>query len=1224
MSSRHIPRHAWEEKKHIIMALAANNPLKDVVKLMREQHQFNATIVQYEYHLREWRAPPKYLKGDAWVKVIAAYRSLVSQHGTVRVLVSNIPLSTEQLKRKERLYVKKPGLRSRPHPTGGDTSLPDVVSFQRQSADGTWLPLVPGPQSGESDAAPNLEATHMDNAMPAPCLAPDPTGTRVLSLEEEEEEEDISLSIATSPVGVSNPQPLGDSISSRPRASASLVTRTELHEERSRNFCSAILPRSGSPQSLAAVIGVTPFGCREPGLSSHLTFQPPFGLSPPLRGPPSVFAGFDFDAIAELDLSSHLNFRPFLGQSPPPPSPPSRFAGIDVDAIAANWQATAADTLAFEKPTEILVRQLKSIFLNFEKLEIHTNTGGFRPGRTESPFPSTYKGANFHPAEHRHDFGDSVSQQNRHLLQGSPLGTIGFAECLQGNVADTDVPRSVLLALANNFAGLEHVEIGEIIPWISRSKNGSPLIQQLLRDKRNPHVRAIAESLLKASVEAQSVAAFRQIVASGTVDIDAVVFRDGWKRYTVLEMSAALQNLSLVQAILAVRPKIEEPISVLTSDWSEPSGAFACLVEPLTKHDASISSDFEEIAYLLYGAGAYIRPRSLSYLMTKGESGIRLALSLASKLAPTQHEGLISAGFLRYSIEGFQNQDMSLNFIKGIFNICYDEHRWACKHDKAIRSRNEDLIRLLEKSGSLKHLQKGIGFGEAITAASETGNLAYVQKLLHISPRTPLRHIINAVEASIGAGHDEVTSALVAAGSGGDLLIALLRHDWHVILDRRSDPQHPQRCYELLTDWRELRAPWDSFFAHLVGKGDHQMILEAAKLFPVKTSKDTHWGVPWKNMNREVLPLLCEYKLLSERRLTLYLQEALEKGDDSMVDLAIRLGANPVNSRVLELAVIHTPHILPSILSQVPRPVLEFVARGNENYDPTVWTTWRAIQTALSQGLSGLPSLKSLFESGLVRMQTLHILFNSRENGMNYIADLRDAIMAIEGDHDNFAVVRYLVDSGCDPNTHEDARLLSFRGVRSEATALLQAVATKYVGLVELLIQRGANVNQRTTGHIYRTPLQKAAELGSLDIVKLLLDHGANVNAAAAAKPDGEMVRYLVGGWSGATALQLAAISGNCAVACELLERGAYLHMAPCEYKGRWPLEGAAEHGRMSMVELLWEYGSGIFPDSVVDRAMELAEGNGHLACRDLLGSLRAKKRQLGDAASIDWMAPVF
>ncbi|KAI0911625.1 hypothetical protein F4823DRAFT_584960 [Ustulina deusta] len=73
---------------------------------------------------------------------------------------------------------------------------------------------------------------------------------------------------------------------------------------------------------------------------------------------------------------------------------------------------------------------------------------------------------------------------------------------------------------------------------------------------------------------------------------------------------------------------------------------------------------------------------------------------------------------------------------------------------------------------------------------------------------------------------------------------------------------------------------------------------------------------------------------------------------------------------------------------------------------------------------------------------------------------------------------------------------------------------------------------------VRRTPLEMAAENGDLEMVKLLIQHGADVNA----EPSIAM---------GGTALQLAAISGNCNLAAELLQRGALLHMPPPTIGGR-------------------------------------------------------------------------
>jgi ankyrin repeat protein len=64
-----------------------------------------------------------------------------------------------------------------------------------------------------------------------------------------------------------------------------------------------------------------------------------------------------------------------------------------------------------------------------------------------------------------------------------------------------------------------------------------------------------------------------------------------------------------------------------------------------------------------------------------------------------------------------------------------------------------------------------------------------------------------------------------------------------------------------------------------------------------------------------------------------------------------------------------------------------------------------------------------------------------------------------------------------------------------------------------LLIERGADVDVRSTGPVARVPpLGTAAFVGSVELARLLLDHGADVNG------EGE---------GGFTALDSAAANGN-------------------------------------------------------------------------------------------------
>ncbi|KAI1339119.1 ankyrin repeat-containing domain protein [Xylariaceae sp. FL0016] len=179
---------------------------------------------------------------------------------------------------------------------------------------------------------------------------------------------------------------------------------------------------------------------------------------------------------------------------------------------------------------------------------------------------------------------------------------------------------------------------------------------------------------------------------------------------------------------------------------------------------------------------------------------------------------------------------------------------------------------------------------------------------------------------------------------------------------------------------------------------------------------------------------------------------------------------------------------------------------------------------------------------------------------------------AIKYCRESLSIVVMLLDAGCNPNDIAECYEPYISKFRENETALLLEINSRRKDLVELLINRGARVNEPAKRALKRTPLQKAAEVGSLEIVVLLLNEGADVNGMSAVR-------------NGGTALQFAAISGNCNIAAMLLSRGARLDTPPPRVNGRWPLEGAAEHGRLAMIEFLWKVQDHLacaYPDGLV------------------------------------------
>ncbi|KAK4207112.1 hypothetical protein QBC37DRAFT_299443, partial [Rhypophila decipiens] len=54
---------------------------------------------------------------------------------------------------------------------------------------------------------------------------------------------------------------------------------------------------------------------------------------------------------------------------------------------------------------------------------------------------------------------------------------------------------------------------------------------------------------------------------------------------------------------------------------------------------------------------------------------------------------------------------------------------------------------------------------------------------------------------------------------------------------------------------------------------------------------------------------------------------------------------------------------------------------------------------------------------------------------------------------------------------------------------------------------------------------------------------------------------------------------------------GADIHAAPSKYDGRTALQGAAERGRMHVLNILWERGDGRFPDEEIRMVQEFPQG---------------------------------
>ncbi|KAI1361895.1 hypothetical protein F5Y08DRAFT_313503 [Xylaria arbuscula] len=131
-----------------------------------------------------------------------------------------------------------------------------------------------------------------------------------------------------------------------------------------------------------------------------------------------------------------------------------------------------------------------------------------------------------------------------------------------------------------------------------------------------------------------------------------------------------------------------------------------------------------------------------------------------------------------------------------------------------------------------------------------------------------------------------------------------------------------------------------------------------------------------------------------------------------------------------------------------------------------------------------------------------------------------------------------------------------------QRTPLQAAANVGSLHWVEALIERGANVNQPAQGFRGRTALQAACENGEdIDLIRLLLIRGANVNAP----PSPE---------TGLTAFQAAAMRGDFEIVLLLLDHGADINAPPSAQSGYCALDGAAACELLDMVQFLLDLGA--------------------------------------------------
>ncbi|EAT89532.2 hypothetical protein SNOG_02801 [Parastagonospora nodorum SN15] len=723
---------------------------------------------------------------------------------------------------------------------------------------------------------------------------------------------------------------------------------------------------------------------------------------------------------------------------------------------------------------------------------------------------------------------------------------------------DTNFIRLLVFSIANGFAGLGDVPITSILRFLTRYGNTDTLFGQVLGASPNHVAKSLAENLFKVAIEARQAQVVKYLLDSELLQVNDLVCEAYGQKLTAVERAAQLQDYKTTKVLLDSHADVQKSYA---SNPKE-SGPLNCLINRIIPGE-TIPPDIMALVEILLGAGARI---DLS-MLERGVGHVRspiLAACLISHFLESHETCAVQDGMLPVIALALE-EEQAYDATEQTIGACQRLH-----HNECLQTPEGKVEWALVQSAKRGHA--------ALAAAAEIGDLQYVQKLFKNRLELVPRDMYVALLLSIEGGHEDIFATLLDAG-------AHVQVKEHVYLQATplfaAARQRNASMVRAILDAGDTHMPDDmlSFGAYgssrmscvlheIIEWGDRSIILDYHRAFPggKVISMGNKGSSNWV-MDKDLLAFLVDHNMVHKSVFTELLNSAIRESDTAMIYYLIDSGADPSNSDNLRVAIENPSRsdILVILLDHIPRRARRVPSLGTQ-----------AIREAIKLGLSSLKMLDILLASEALDIHCCSDVAGSRSTE----SPLGTAIKMADEFASDFIIVRRLLQAGCDPNSvviaYPDHNL----------TAVLAAVQTKSVGLVKLLLDHGAEVNAPAIRRLFRTPLQAAAESGCLEVVQFLLDNRADVNGLPAKR-------------GGGTALQFAAISGNCNIAVELLKRNANPLMPPSTIRGRWPLEGAAEHCRTDMLAFLLRLN--VYDNDHCRRAAKLAKENGHMGCVDFI-----------------------
>ncbi|KAI0852316.1 hypothetical protein F5Y00DRAFT_273758 [Daldinia vernicosa] len=1191
--ARKVPQNDWDRHKETILNLFLTRDLSidELVQTMDRDHRFSATVSQYEAQFRAWNAR-KNLKVHEWEGIFEIIDRLSSQDIQSRVVISGHPVSVDRVHRARRHCNRETRLGKRRRV---ETDLSDASDGHRTSD--TFIEV----QNSSGEWCQYTSSTHQSG--------PDRTAEFVNQDLIDNDEFNQSRPVHDNDPDRQHPQNLP----------------------------------SGSPWSFSFH---TPEFMSNGWLEFNEGENPAYPMDPPIVPELQVTQAIIQDESNEDIISPGAEMvtsplrldspgRFYLGTLSINDLPFERFERDSASErlILALHPSPWQDS-ALLSGTQTLVTKFV-----VEVATAMSKTNGNTPARNVNQAWFTL--------------------QKLQSIISKPQQEPGYTSLAQSSfmMSDVELYRILLFSIANGFMGLDGISLRLMFRFLNENSNINSLLSRWFQGTSEHFAKGLAEKLFLAAIEAGNYQATRFFLEKHLVDVNNTFYSAGDRKQTPLERAAQLRELTVVRELLRFMPNVNETAPD-ARNWIElayntaldylidvcvyvkcPDGS---LVQK--KRDLVLDSEYMKTLDTLIDRVGRVFPSVI--LNSPGKfRGINFIKKLLPKLAPSDYSEAISGGLFPSIIEKLPAED-ALESVTKIISDCektnYKEYlsrfpkqmNWAiisaakrgyirlvqllfhhaesltqilsaairggndeliefvlaqnpsfCETSaelinfelgvnrinnrhifnkprnmpqiweyttplaEAIDAKYEALIRKLEDKGALEYLDDKLPmyspiklsrFESVVCAASRVGNIAYLRKLLTINTQIRPEAAVYSLSVAVEYRREDIIRLLL--DSGIYLGDEIRAHDKYGFMIWLYEWNKPL--------FFDIRLAFPRFRINSDTPRSRQNLMSASL---------------------RTLDFFCQQNLFDVSIPIPLMEVAIARGEGSIIRHLCRGGIDGDSLYALVGATKGRPDMLRMLLTQVP-PTQECIHR---------YGTW-AVTKVIKGG----------------DIESLDILLTCKAIDFKFILarDYTPLTVAIETDaagHDpQFPFTTRLLHAGCDPNE----LVPTFLNMQTEEyfnlTPLLRAIKTGNKNLVQFLIDRGARVNKEATHGIRQTPIQAAAETADLDMFELLLRNGADINGKPSTR-------------GGGTTLQFAAMGGNCNIAALLIDRYlSTLYDPPSTFDGRWPLEGAAERGRLDMIQFLWNASLGGFPIEQCRKAIKLAEKNGHRACRDLVRGL--------------------